>query len=98
MCFDGNSGGVLNYEPRIQNSRNRRSISPEILIGRILFLEGKSKVSKLNRMHIGNSVEDQLAHDHEAEVGAVANYNAVIQKVNELGDHGTRDLLTTILV
>jgi bacterioferritin len=70
----------------------------EILIGRILFLEGKSTVSKLNPMNIGNSVEDQLAHDHEAEAGAVANYNAAIQKVSELGDHGTRDLLTTILV
>lgn len=69
----------------------------EKLIGRILFLEGKSTVSKLNPMHTGNSVEDQLAHDHEAEAGAVANYNAAIQKVSELTDHGTRDLLTSIL-
>jgi bacterioferritin len=69
----------------------------ELLIGRILFLEGKSTVNKLNPMHIGDSVEDQLAHDHEAEAGAVANYNAAIQAVSELGDHGTRDLLTRIL-
>jgi bacterioferritin len=69
----------------------------EKLIGRILFLEGMSTVSKINPMHIGNSVEDQLTHDHEAEAGAVANYNAAIQKVTDLGDHGTRDLLTTIL-
>ena len=69
----------------------------EKLIGRILFLEGKASVSKLNPMHIGNSVEDQLAHDHEAEAGAVANYNAAIQQVGDLGDHGTRDLLTAIL-
>jgi bacterioferritin len=70
----------------------------EMLIGRILFLEGKSTVSKLNPMHIGNSVEEQLNHDHEAEVGAVANYNASIQKVADLGDHGTRDMLTKILL
>jgi bacterioferritin len=70
----------------------------EILIGRILFLEGKSTVSKINPMHIGNTVEDQLNSDHESEAGAVANYNAAIQKVSELGDHGTRDLLTKILV
>jgi len=69
----------------------------ELLIGRILFLEGQSTVSKLNPMQIGNTVEDQLAHDHEAEAGAVANYNAAIQQAGELGDHGTRDLLTTIL-
>jgi len=70
----------------------------EWLIGRILFLEGKSTVSKLHPMHMGNSVEEQLGHDHEAEAGAVANYNAAIQKVSDLGDHGTRDLLTKILV
>ena len=69
----------------------------EKLIGRILFLEGMSTVNKINPMHIGTSVEDQLASDHEAEAGAVANYNAAIQKAGELVDHGTRDLLTTIL-
>jgi bacterioferritin len=69
----------------------------ETLIGRILFLEGKSTVSKLNPMHIGNAVEEQLARDHEAEAGAVASYNAAIQKVSELGDNGTSDMLTTIL-
>ena len=36
----------------------------EMLIGRIIFLEGKSTVSKINPMHIGNTVEDQLTHDH----------------------------------
>ena len=69
----------------------------EWLIGRILFLEGHATVSKINPMHIGNSVEDQLGHDHESEAGAVANYNAAIRRPATLGDHGTRDLLTTIL-
>jgi bacterioferritin len=69
----------------------------EKLIGRILFLEGISNVSKINPMHIGSSVEDQLAHDSEAEAGAVKNYNLAIQQAGELLDHGTRDLLTQIL-
>jgi len=69
----------------------------EMLIGRIIFLEGKSTVSKINPMHIGNTVEDQLSHDHESEAGAVVNYNAAIQQAGELVDHGTRDLLTSIL-
>jgi bacterioferritin len=69
----------------------------EKLIGRILFLEGISTVSKINPMHIGNSVEDQLAHASEAEAGAVKNYNLAIQQAGELMDHGTRDLLTQIL-
>ena len=69
----------------------------EMLIGRILFLEGTSSVNKLNPMHIGTSVEDQLKYDHESEAGAIANYNAAIQKAGELVDHGTRDMLTSIL-
>ena len=69
----------------------------EKLIGRIIFLEEKPTVSKINPMHIGASVEDQLAHDHEAEAGAVKNYNDAIKEAGELGDNGTRDLLTTIL-
>jgi bacterioferritin len=69
----------------------------EMLIGRILFLEGRSTVSKINPMHIGNTVEEQLNHDHESEAGAVANYNAAIHQAGDLGDNGTRDLLTSIL-
>lgn len=68
-----------------------------MLIGRIIFLEGKSSVSKINPMHIGNTVEDQLNQDHESEAGAVANYNVAIAQAGELLDHGTRDMLTSIL-
>ena len=69
----------------------------EKLIGRIIFLEGKPVVSKIHPMHIGATVEDQLNHDHEAEACAVANYNVAIKEAGELGDNGTRDLLTAIL-
>jgi bacterioferritin len=70
----------------------------EKLIGRIIFLEGKPNVTKIHPMHIGATVEDQLGHDHESEAGAVANYNLAIQEAGELGDNGTRDLLTSILL
>jgi bacterioferritin len=86
---------------RLHKSVEQRAVDEmrhaETLIARILFLEGKSTVSKLNPIHIGNSVEEQLANDHESEAGAVANYNDAIQRVTQLNDHGTRDLLTKIL-
>jgi bacterioferritin len=69
----------------------------EMLIGRILFLDGKSIVSKINPIHIGNIVEEQLNNDLESETVAVANYNAAIQQAGELADNGTRDLLISIL-
>lgn len=94
MCDDW---GYARLHKTVEGRAKDEMRYAEILIGRIPFLEGKSTVSKLNPMHIGSSVEDQLAHDHEAGAGAVANHNAAIQKVSELGDHGNRDLLTTIL-
>ena len=69
----------------------------EKLMGRIIFLEGMPVVSKINPMHVGSSVEEQLSYDHEAEAGAVKNYNEAIREARELGDNGTRDLLVSIL-
>jgi bacterioferritin len=69
----------------------------EMLIDRILFLEGSPVVSNLNKMMIGSQVELQLANDREAEIGAIKAYNDGIRLTAEVGDNGTRDLLGSIL-
>jgi bacterioferritin len=69
----------------------------EMLIDRILFLEGTPIVSDLHKMMIGQRVEFQLANDREAEVGAVKAYNDGIRLAVELGDNGSRDLFESIL-
>jgi bacterioferritin len=69
----------------------------EKLIGRILFLEGRPVVSKLNKITIGAEVPAQHANDHTAEEGAIQAYNAAIKQASELGDNGTRELLESIL-
>ena len=94
MCDDW---GFARLHKEVEGRAKDEMQHAEMLIGRILFLEGKSTVSKINHMHIGNTVEDQLNSDHESEAGAVANYNASISQAGELGDHGTRDMLTSIL-
>ena len=94
MCDDW---GYARLHKAVEGRAKDEMRHAEMLIGRILFLEGKSTVSKINPMHIGNSVEEQLNHDHESEAGAVANYNAAIAQAGELGDNGTRDMLTFIL-
>ena len=94
MCDDW---GYARLHKAVEGRAKDEMRHAEMLIGRILFLEGKSTVSKINPMHIGNSVEDQLNYDHESEAGAVANYNAAIAQAGELLDHGTRDMLTSIL-
>jgi bacterioferritin len=69
----------------------------EKLISRIIFLEGRPTVSKLNPINIGQDVETQHKNDWSAEEGAIKSYNADIKLAVELGDNGTRDILEEIL-
>jgi bacterioferritin len=69
----------------------------EKLIARILFLEGRPIVSSLNKIHIGEEVPKMHANDHSAEEVAIRGYNESIKLAVELGDNGTRELLTSIL-
>ena len=65
----------------------------EKLIGRILFLEGKPIVSELNALHIGETVQEQLKNDLDAEAGAIHAYNEAIRICLEVGDNGSRELI-----
>lgn len=69
----------------------------ETLIGRILFLEGRPVVSKLNPMHIGENVLEQLKNDQKAELDAIQAYNTAIAQIVSLGDQGTAEILKSIL-
>jgi bacterioferritin len=72
-------------------------IHAEKLIARILFLDDKPTLSKLNELHIGGDVQKQHAYDRKAEEDAIKGYNETIKLAAELGDNGTRDLLVSIL-
>jgi bacterioferritin len=69
----------------------------ELLIGRILFLEGMPTVSKLNRMNIAATVPDMVQADEDAETGAIKTYNETIAAAVQLGDNGTREMIAKIL-
>jgi bacterioferritin len=69
----------------------------EMLIGRILFLEGTPTVSKLNRMKIAATVQDMVQADEDAETGAIKSYNETIAAAVKLGDNGTREMIAKIL-
>jgi bacterioferritin len=69
----------------------------EKLIARLLFLEGRPIVSKLNEIRIGPDVKSQLANDLAAELEAQREYNRAIRDAVEVGDNGSRELLESIL-
>jgi bacterioferritin len=66
-------------------------------IARILFLEGRPVVSALNKINIGSDVLAMLNNDHEAEFGAITNYNVGIKLCGDYADFGTREMLEHIL-
>ncbi|MBN1945783.1 MAG: bacterioferritin [Bradymonadales bacterium] len=69
----------------------------EKLIGRLLYLEGTPIVSQLNPIHIGDKVDKQFENDMQSEVEAIEAYNKAITLASSVGDHGTKELLTSIL-
>ena len=69
----------------------------EMLIGRIIFLEGIPVVSELEKMHIGGDIPKMFANDHEAEIDASNRYNAGILVCGNAKDYATREILEHIL-
>ena len=69
----------------------------EMLIERILFLEGKPIVSELEGIHIGDKVEKQIANDQKSELDAIHAYNNAIKVAGENNDFGTREIFEKIL-
>jgi len=69
----------------------------EMLIERILFLEGTPIVSELKAIHIGEDVEKAINNDHKAEFDAIKAYNLAIKVAGDFDDFGTRELFEKIL-
>lgn len=72
-------------------------IHAEKLIARILFLDGRPIVNKLQDVNIGSEVPKMHENDLNAEITAVQGYNKSIRVAVEAGDNGTRELLESIL-
>ncbi len=69
----------------------------EKLIARILFLDGEPTVSELRKINIGANIEAQFSNDMQSEMIAVKGYNDGIRLAQDVGDNGTREILSGIL-
>lgn len=68
------------------------------LIERILFLDGIPIVHRLDKITIGETVHEQLKVDLQLEYDALPRLNEGIKLCRDVGDNGSEDLLTRILV
>ncbi len=68
----------------------------EVLIERILFLDGSPSMQPLE-LTVGGSVKAMIESDLALELGAVKQYNESIAIATKEGDNGSRDLFVTLL-
>ena len=69
----------------------------EILMERILYLDGTPNMSDYFKINIGQNVKAQLTNDLNLEYDAVKRLNAGIETCVKVGDNGSRELLSKIL-
>ena len=69
----------------------------DLLIHRLLFLEGHPNLQRLNPLRIGETVPEQLEADMGVEVKAMADLRRGIEVCREVGDTVTRILFERIL-
>ena len=69
----------------------------EILIERILFLDGTPSMTETLQLSIGKNVREQLESDLKLEIAAVGMYNHAVKVCREEGDNASRELFERLL-
>lgn len=84
--------GKHEYEESIEEMRHA-----DELIERILFLDGLPNVQRLNKIHVGETVEEILKSDLGLEEKATSDLREGIAYCESVRDYVSRDLLQKIL-
>ena len=95
MCKNWGFGKLHSYLRKESIDEMRHA---EQVIDRLLFLEGVPNLQRLDKLHVGETVEEQLESDLALEYAAVERLNRGIAVAIAANDNGTRDLLNNILV
>ena len=69
----------------------------EVLIERILFLDGTPNLTELMQLSVGKNVREQLESDLKLEIGAVGMYNNAVKVCRDEGDNASRELFERLL-
>jgi bacterioferritin len=84
--------GKLEYDASIDEMKHA-----DMVIKRILFLEGLPNLQKLDKLKIGQDVAEIIDADLVVEYAAVPNLKKCIQTAEKESDYASRDLFLSIL-
>ncbi len=84
--------GKLEYEASIDEMKHA-----DMVIKRILFLEGLPNLQKLDKLTIGQNISEVIEADLKAEYAAIPHLKKCIQLAETEQDYATRDLFLSIL-
>ncbi len=70
----------------------------DLVISRILFLDGVPNLQRYHKLHVGETVKEQFEADLQVEYSAITFLNSGIDACRKAGDNATEDLMTKILV
>ena len=95
MCKDWgfNKLAAHHYEESMEEMKHA-----ELLIDRILFLEGVPEIARYDVIRVGADVKEQLENDLKLEVNAVNTYNDGVKLATEVGDAGSKEIMERIVV
>lgn len=69
----------------------------EMIIDRVLYLDGLPNLQKLNKLRVGETVTEMMKADLALEDEAIPRLNEAVAFCQQQGDNGTRALLERIL-
>lgn len=95
MLKDWGVTGLAEHE--YQESIDEMKHADEI-IERVLFLEGLPNLQDLNRLRIGENVEEILKGDYEMELDAISLLKEAVHYCESVKDYASRDLFQKILI
>ena len=70
----------------------------DLVISRILFLEGVPNLQRYHKLRVGETVKEQLESDLQVEYTAISFLNQGIVAARNANDNATEDMMTRILV
>jgi bacterioferritin len=70
----------------------------DLVITRILFLEGVPNLQRYHKLRVGETVREQLESDLQLEYAAIEFLNKGIEAARRASDNASEDLMTKILV